>query len=489
MKSMVKAVVVTSLIAMMVVFMNCGGGGGGGGGTPPANTNATVTGTVAGTTVIAYNQSNVEIARNTATGNPKTFTLTLPAGVSYKFYLVENEGTANQRVYPLYQGSTNVFTIGSAVTINLGLVDTLSGVGVPTNNPLNVSGVSSGGENTTVPTAIAGSAFLASDFTGTWNYLGLISGYTPTHNPGWYYGSFTFDTSGTIVSASTITDSMGTQGYTPNPGASFALMPSGVITLPSITQALFKGSMNHDKNSYIGTGTFAPGDISGVHGYNLHVSVKSGGTFTGSDLVGDWNAHWLTSGPTVTYTSWAYGTLSISSNGTSSWTSFRRSDGVTTPPPPGGTSSFSADGIITDVANNLHGVVTQDKRMTFTTMDNNGSSFLIIMQKKGSETFSLADLQGTWTKHTLAAGDGNRWVRGMANIDASGVQTWTSVERSNGDSTLPAPETLAISSNGIVTSTTNSTIHGVLSWDKRTMVVTSTDEAIPNRYKLTISQK
>ena len=109
MKSMVKAVGVTSLITMMVGLMNCGGGGGGGG-TPPGPTNATVTGTVAGTTVIDYNQSNTEIARNTATGTPKTFTLFLPPGANYTFYLIENEGTPNQRIYPLYQGSTNVFT-------------------------------------------------------------------------------------------------------------------------------------------------------------------------------------------------------------------------------------------------------------------------------------------------------------------------------------------------------------------------------------------
>jgi hypothetical protein len=493
---MKRTYVVMLLVAVAAVLvMQCGGGGGGGtpatntggGGTPPP-TSATVTGTVAGTTVIAYNQSNVEITRNTAIGNPKTFTLTLPPGASYKFYLVENEGTTNQRVYALYQGSTNVFTIGSAVTINLGYVDTLSGVGVPANNPLNVSGVSSGGQQTAVPTALAGSAFLASDISGTWNYVGLVSGYTPTHNPGWYYGSFTFDTSGTVVSASTITDSRGSAPYTPSLGASLVLMPSGVITLPSITAALYKGYMNHDKNFYVGTATMAPGDTNGVHGYNLQVAVKSGQTFTLNDYVGDWNVHILTSGASLTYTGWAHGTMTISVSGTASWSTITWDDGSTSTPPTM-TPTVSADGIMTDAGTGMRGVTTPDKNTVFATIDDGTSYYFIVMQKKSTATFSLTDLQGTWTKQMLAAGDGNRWARGTANIDGSGTHTWTSIERAYAGAALPVSESLAISPDGIITSTTNTTIHGVMSQDKRMVITTSTEETVPTRYKITISQK
>lgn len=489
MKSMVKAVAVTSIIAMMVVFMNCGGGGGGGGTNPPPVTNAAVTGTVAGTTVIAYTQGNTEVARNTATGNPKTFLLSLPTGTSYKFYLVENEGTADQRIYPLYQDNTNVFSISSAVTVTLGFVDTSSGLAVPANNPLTITGVVSQGEDQSIPTNLSASAFRASDFTGTWNYLGLISGYTPTHNPGWYYGSFTFDTSGTVVSASTITDSMGTQGYTPNPGASFALMPSGVITLPSITEALFKGYMNHDKNSYIGTGTFAPGDTIGVHGYNLHVAVKSGGTYTTSDLEGEWIMHQLKSGPAQQDTGWSYGTATISSNGTVSFTSASRSN-LDSSLPPVMQFSLSSDGFVTITPlPQYHGVMTPDKAAMFATVDSGGSEYYLAIMLKRRGSYTLADLQGTWTKQMLAAGDGNRWVRGTANIDGNGTHTWTSIERAYAGNALPVSESLAISPDGIITSTTNTSIHGVMSQDKRMTITTSTEETVPTRYKLTISQK
>ena len=45
-----------------------------------------------------------------------------------------------------------MFNIASAVTIDLGFVDTSTGKAVPTNNPLNISGVTSGGEKYNFPT-------------------------------------------------------------------------------------------------------------------------------------------------------------------------------------------------------------------------------------------------------------------------------------------------------------------------------------------------
>lgn len=145
-------------LTVFALLTACGGGGGGGsdgGSNPPSSGsgNATITGTVSGTTVKAFDLSGNEVASNTATGNPKTFSLNVPAGGSYKFYLIENEGTSSERVYALYQGTTNVFNIASAVTIDLGVifVNTSTGVAVPENNLLNATGVTSGGVNTTIP--------------------------------------------------------------------------------------------------------------------------------------------------------------------------------------------------------------------------------------------------------------------------------------------------------------------------------------------------
>lgn len=149
MKKRLSVIGIMFLSVLLTVYL-IGCGGGSGGGNASGSNNATITGTVSGTIVIAFDQNNTEVARNTASGNPKTFTLSVPVGGTYKFYLIENEGTTNERGYALYQGSTNLFNISSAVTINLGYVDTSSVVAIPANNPLSVAGVTSGGEDTTI---------------------------------------------------------------------------------------------------------------------------------------------------------------------------------------------------------------------------------------------------------------------------------------------------------------------------------------------------
>ncbi|MCX5849780.1 MAG: hypothetical protein NTW65_10065, partial [Deltaproteobacteria bacterium] len=193
-----KKLLVVLAAMLLLAIMACSSGGDAAAPTPTPT--ATITGTVSGTTIVAYNAtSGVEVARNTATGNPKIFTLTLPTSVSYKFYLIENEG-ANQRIYPLYQGTTNVFAITSTsdVTVNLGYVDTTSGVAVPANNPLSIAGVSSGGESTTVPVDLTSSAFSLSDLVGTWNSHLVSTGDSPDWL-GWSHGVQSVDSSGVMT--------------------------------------------------------------------------------------------------------------------------------------------------------------------------------------------------------------------------------------------------------------------------------------------------
>jgi hypothetical protein len=148
------------MLSMVAVIFGCGGGGGGSS-TGGVISRATITGTVAGTTIIATDVNNIEIGRSVAAGSPKTFTLSIPIGNNYKFYFVESENSPNEMAYPLYQGITNVFSFDNAVVVDLGFVDTSSGVAVPTNNPLNIPGVSSAGENNIIP------AFLS--FAGTYS--------------------------------------------------------------------------------------------------------------------------------------------------------------------------------------------------------------------------------------------------------------------------------------------------------------------------------
>ncbi len=133
------------LISFALYFPACGGGD-----NPPAQSTATVTGTVPGTTVKAIDENNNVVASVTATGSPKTFILKVPANNrKYKFAFIENECTPQFKACYLYQGNENIFQINSPkdITIDLGFVDTSTGKGVANNNPLNVACVTCCGED------------------------------------------------------------------------------------------------------------------------------------------------------------------------------------------------------------------------------------------------------------------------------------------------------------------------------------------------------
>ncbi len=224
-------------------FVGCGGGGGGDGG----NTNATITGTVAGTEIVAVDDNNNEVAIVTATGSPKSFTLNVAVGGSYRLYFIANEGTFDERVFCLFQDTTNVFSISSAATINLGFVDTSSGVAVPANNPLNVSGVSSGGENASIPPSLSGSMFTTSDLQGTWNINVLTSGDSPQWT-GWAYGTLNIDGSGNV----TWTAIARSDGNSSLPGSdTVSIASSGIVT--SAGNASFQGVMSQNKDTIVAT--------------------------------------------------------------------------------------------------------------------------------------------------------------------------------------------------------------------------------------------
>ena len=67
----------------------------------------------------------------------------LPAG-SYKFYLIENDGTADARLFPLYQGAANRFSVSAITTIDLGFIGTATGIALPARDMTKIGGVAAG---------------------------------------------------------------------------------------------------------------------------------------------------------------------------------------------------------------------------------------------------------------------------------------------------------------------------------------------------------
>ncbi len=145
------------VVTLSIALAACGGGGGGS--SSVSGGTATIQGSVPGTVFVAVNDdTNLEVGRVTATGTPKTFSMDVPTGATYRFYVMENEGTANSRVYPMYMGTNNVFELDNTANgrmISLGMIrpDMGTGKATPANTPSLMMGR---GANAMIPPSIGG---------------------------------------------------------------------------------------------------------------------------------------------------------------------------------------------------------------------------------------------------------------------------------------------------------------------------------------------
>ena len=257
------------VILIAAALAACGGGGSSSSTVPAGTGMATIQGSVPGTVFMAVNnETNLEVGRVTATGTPKTFSMVVPTGTNYRFYVMENENDpGNTRVYPMYMGTNNVFELDNTANgqiISLGMVNPDMGTGkaIPVNTPPLMMGR---GANNTVPTSLAGMAFSMDNVKGTtWGYNTMLTSGTM----GWEHGTLSFDSNGlgnmtgiaqngSPVSRTNIPYTMSTSGM---------LFDSGDTTFQSV--------VSRDMSVMVATFT------DGTGGPAMMIAQKRGGTFS-----------------------------------------------------------------------------------------------------------------------------------------------------------------------------------------------------------------
>lgn len=317
--------------------------------------------------------------------------------------------------------------------------------------------------------------FATSDLEGTWYGHTLVSGDVASDDqPGWSYGTITFDSSGTGIQGP-VTDSEGIP-YTGDPMA-FSINSTGVVTIAPPAAASWHGQMNQGKDLIVATATAYPGSSTSVGKDGLFVLVKGGGTFATADLEGTWYTHDLSSGDNPQWTGWHYAIGNFDNAGNWVETACLDSDGNNVP---GGGETFSvaANGIVTLVgAPSFHGIMSGGKNLIVATMDDGGGGYLLAVMVKGGGTFTTADLEGTDYSHFLLSGDSPQWIGwayGTASVDSSGSSTMVSALDSDGD-TSGRDVSWAISSSGVVTEADLASLHGIMNLNKDLVVGTMTD--------------
>jgi len=426
-----------------LALVGCGGGGGGSSSVSGGTGTATIQGSVPGTIFVAVdNDTNLEVGRATATGTPKTFSMVLPTGADYRFYVMENEGTGNSRVYPMYMGTNNVFELDNTANgqvISLGMVNPDMGTGkaTPANTPTLMMGR---GVNAMIPPSIAGMAFSMDNVKGTtWGYNTMMTSGTM----GWEHGTLSFDSNGSGNMTGIVRNGSSSSDRDNIP---YTMSLSGMLLNPG--DNTFQCVVSSDMSVMVATFTDTTG------GPAMMISQKRGATFhtDGSDMTGTWRFQRLTAGNDNTTSGWSYGTMGIIS-GSATISSMTTNNGTGG----GGTSVFSMDanGIMKEALDtSFYGVMSMDKSMIVATDTNGGRPELwVMMRTTVGTTYSTADMMGDWVMHSVSSGNtGSRdWTFGHSFVDSSGNNTFSQMMGSTG-AISPTQLTMAMNSaTGVMT--------------------------------------
>lgn len=128
-----------------------------------------------------------------------------------------------------------------------------------------------------------GGSYTLPDLDGTWRFQRMTAG-TDNLTSGWAYGTMTMSGGfGTITAITANSGGTGEAGRT----FLFAMGSDGIMTAAG--NASFNGAMSISKEMIVAT------DNTG-NGSNLWILMKSGGTYSQSDLAGDWMMNGVISG-------------------------------------------------------------------------------------------------------------------------------------------------------------------------------------------------
>ncbi len=459
-----------------LLFAACGGGGG----SPVSGGTATIQGSVPGTVFVAVdNDTNLEVGRVTATGTPKTFSMNIPTGKSYRFYMMENEGTGNARVYPVYMGVNNIFALDNTANgqvIDFGLInpDLVTGRSTPANTPPLMMGR---GASSTVPSSLAGSAFSMDNVAGTsWGYNTLMTSGTM----GWEHGSLSFDNNGLGHMTGIVRNGTPLSNRDDIP---YAMSLSGMLR--NAGDNTFQCVVSRDMSVMVATFTDNTG------GPAMMVAQKRGGVYAtdGSDLTGTWRFQRITAGGDNTTSGWAYGTMQFVF-GSAGITSMTTNAGVGG----GGNFAFSMDGsgILTETGDpSFYGVMSPDKSTIVATDTFGGNPEMWVLMKNTTATYATADMAGDWVMHAVSSGNtGSRnWTYGQSIVDSSGTDTFSGLMGNAGP--VASSRMTFLMNGGVMTmggsgggmmgggmmggGVTTSTFHGVMNGSKNIMVSSYSD--------------
>ncbi|MDD2319693.1 MAG: fibronectin type III domain-containing protein [Geobacteraceae bacterium] len=354
------------------------------------------------------------------------------------------------------------------------------------------------------------------DLTGIWRFNILVSGTTS----GWMRGTLTVDDAGAV----TINPFSDNAGGTTAPDYLFPTLrvnPTGQVRdALSVDDTLFKGVLGgFQRKLIVGTLTTEAGShlfiILQKHDPAVTFSASGDIAGFGKDAGGSrgFSYSQISSGSLEEW-EFAVGQIGQKAPYEVQYSDFINPSGTQmpgsdplSPDTKVSSMSISSSGVVTEARGTSDGIpaptayiaegyMSDDKSLIVGVDTDSVSPGKYVMRIYGmvniiaydANSFSLSDLAGSYSIESLIVGTTTMTASGILSADgATGAVAFDSYQDSTGNTTPPDGFTLAITSDGILSSVADATLHGKMAYNKDVVVCTKTETA--GVYSLSVALK
>jgi len=431
--------------------------------------------------------------------NPVRYDVTVPAAPA-SVVATPEEGqvmlswspspAAGPVAYRIYYATAPGVTKANGTILNVpGTSRTVSGLANGTTYYFIVTALVAGGESApstevSATPGVAG-AFVQQDLTGTWNFSVLIAG----DAAGWIRGAISVGSSG-AVSYTLYQDSTG--GSTPPPALFPALFVDSAGDVRDSATPGFRGVMSLHRTLITGTGPWT-----GSSRYLAILQKQLPVNFGPADLQGFGSTgggarrflyHQISTG---TGGEWEWASGQIGRDQKVQYASLTAPSNPQLPGEKASILNISTNGIITESLTGAAGapavimdriVMSADKTVMVGVASTTQTPKRYVLRiyeilnmiANDPNTFTGSDLAGNYQFHKLLCGTATVTASGELGVDPAGTATFASYADSAAGAT-PAAFVAATDSDGAVTSTTDVSLHGKLSYYKDLLVMTRSE--------------
>jgi hypothetical protein len=367
----------------------------------------------------------------------------------------------------------------------------VSGLENGTKYYLAVAGANSNGESglsqEVSATPTQSGAYSQEDLEGTWNFNALVG----KPDARWMRGTVTIDAGGAVAYTSFLDSSGGTTA------PSELLTTLAIDATGTVIQAAgpFHGILSTGKTLLAATSALK----SGAPLLLVLQKRVPGVTYSNADIAGTGSTPPGTGPLPLAYQQisvgskeeWEYAVGQAGKDRQIKYSVFLSPSGATRPGDKASLLSITSDGIVTESPTGVlpaptvvlpYATMSSDKTLIVgTATDTSGGSpcyvlrLVQITQLPGIPLidYLLSDLAGDYGLLRIVTSP--MWAYGTLSMNASGLSSFSSYADSSGGSTLPADDTFTMSGNGALSSASDTTVHGTLSYFKDLVVMTRTE--------------